>query len=94
MPKDEYRKKSSQINKIMRTQSHGQMPAYYSHINEIRSVKEFLYISEKLKQKNIERKMKERVDLKEKLNKIKGFEIYKKRQYYLEKKIRQFLRIT
>lgn len=55
------------------------MPAYYSHINEIRSVKEFLYISEKLKQKNIERKMKERVDLKEKLNKIKGFEIYKKR---------------
>lgn len=72
----------------MRTQSHGQMPAYYSHINEIRSVKEFLYISEKLKQKNIERKMKERVDLKEKLNKIKGFEIYKKRQYYLEKKIR------
>ena len=38
--------------------------------------------------------MKERVDLKEKLNKIKGFEIYKKRQYYLEKKIRQFLRIT
>lgn len=65
---------------------------YYSHINEIRSVKEFLYISEKLKQKNIEKKMNERLELRGKLNKIKEIEVLKKLHYYLEKKIRLFIK--
>lgn len=52
MGKDEFKKKHFQINRLMkRHQSVVEIvkPAYYSHINEIRSIKEFLYISEKLK---------------------------------------------
>ncbi len=65
---------------------------YYSHKNEIRSIKEFMYMIEKLKRKNIERKMLERLQLKTKLLKIKEIEIFKKIQYYIEKKMRFFLK--
>ncbi|CAD8058334.1 unnamed protein product [Paramecium sonneborni] len=91
IPKEEYLKKQENINKVMNTQSVQQLK-YYSHINEIRSVKEFLYISEKLKQKNIEKKMNERLELRGKLNKIKEIEVLKKLHYYLEKKIRLFIK--
>ncbi|CAD8152115.1 unnamed protein product [Paramecium pentaurelia] len=91
IPKEEYFKKQEAINKVMDTQSVQQLK-YYSHINEIRSVKEFLYISEKLKQKNIEKKMNERLELRGKLNKIKEIEVLKKLHYYLEKKIRLFIK--
>ncbi|CAD8140571.1 unnamed protein product [Paramecium pentaurelia] len=91
IPKEEFIQKQEKINKAMESQS--QIPLkYYSHINEIRSVKEFLYISEKLKQKNIERKMNERLELRGKLNKIKEIEVLKKLHYYLEKKIRLFIK--
>jgi hypothetical protein len=49
---------------------------------------------EKLKRKNIEKKMLERVQLKHKLLKIKEIEVWKKLQYYLEKRVRQFIRET
>ena len=67
---------------------------YYSDINEIRSIKEFMYMIEKLKRKNIERKMLERIQLKSKILKIKEIEIFKKIQYYLERKIRFFMKET
>lgn len=49
---------------------------------------------EKLKRKNIEKKMLERVQLKSKILKIKELEIFKKMQYYLDKKVRQFIKET
>lgn len=49
---------------------------------------------EKVKRKNIERKMLERIQLKTKLLKIKEIEVWKKMSYYLEKRIRQFLKDT
>ncbi|CAD8057342.1 unnamed protein product [Paramecium sonneborni] len=91
IPQEEFIKKQQKINKAKESQSQKPLK-YYSHINEIRSVKEFLYISEKLKQKNIERKMNERLELRGKLNKIKEIEVLKKLHYYLEKKIRLFIK--
>ncbi|CAD8145887.1 unnamed protein product [Paramecium octaurelia] len=91
MPKDIYIQKHKSMHQIMNNQQ-SQPLRYYSHINEIRSIKEFIYISEKLKQKNIERKMQERLELKGKLNQIKQIEIGKKLQYYVERKIRLFIK--
>lgn len=49
---------------------------------------------EKVKRKNIERKMMEKIQLRNKLRKIKEIEVLKKMSYYLEKRIRHFLKIN
>ena len=45
-----------------------------------------------MSKKRIEKKMNERLELRGKLNKIKEIEVLKKLHYYLEKKIRLFIK--